>query len=350
MLDILLVDDEFMIKRGLAKMVEQDDRFRICGEAEDGAEALRLAIVLKPALIITDIRMPEMDGLELMQAIREQGLRAEIVILSGYDDFSYAQQAIRHGAFDYLLKPIKPAVFSAMLDKLAERLAGTRLSSERRSKWLVASRDKVGPFAETVWLLKEDEVERELGAIYRDLSELTDDGEERRSMLADFTVLAVGELEAKQHEPLPLPPPMPADWPAADGELLEAANSFFERLMNMLRETRRWSAHHHLYRAVEHMKSHFAKPDLDLQEAADLCEMSPSYFSRVFKQELGVSFVTYLTQLRLDEAKRLLEDSLYKTYEVANKVGYEDYPHFAKLFKRLNGVSPTEYRKRLGFK
>lgn len=108
MYKILLVDDEPRIRHGLKHCIPWKQLgFSVEGEAEDGKQALELALEHCPDLILTDIRMPDMDGLDFIESIRNVGLHSLIIIISGYSDFDYAQRAIHYGVTDYLLKPIE---------------------------------------------------------------------------------------------------------------------------------------------------------------------------------------------------------------------------------------------------
>lgn len=123
MYKLLLVDDEERVRQGMRISLDWEaQRIVIVGEAEDGLEALDLIERNQPDLIISDVRMPHMNGLELT----EQALRivphVKVILLSGYDDFAYVQQAIRNGAFDYMLKPTKVEELVSVLDKAKESI------------------------------------------------------------------------------------------------------------------------------------------------------------------------------------------------------------------------------------
>ena len=105
---VLIAEDESEIRRALAAMVEEHPSFRVAGCAGDGKAALRMIEALRPDVLMTDIRMPYMDGLELLQALDARGIRIKTVIISGYSSFSYARTAMKYGASDYLLKPLLP--------------------------------------------------------------------------------------------------------------------------------------------------------------------------------------------------------------------------------------------------
>ncbi len=106
-LKALLVDDEVHILNNLSKVLPWADMgFEIIGLARSGVDALEMAVLHQPDLILSDIRMPVMDGITLVKKIREQGLTCEMLLLSGYQEFEYARTALRYGVRDYICKPI----------------------------------------------------------------------------------------------------------------------------------------------------------------------------------------------------------------------------------------------------
>ena len=122
MLKVLLVDDEPFIVKGLSVLIDwEQEGFEIAGVASNGEEALQFLQEQKVDLIIADIKMPIMTGLELLQNIREHEISdAYFVILSGYADFSYAQKALRYECFDYILKPVKKEALTAVIQKVSQ--------------------------------------------------------------------------------------------------------------------------------------------------------------------------------------------------------------------------------------
>lgn len=107
MYQMLVVDDEYYIRLGIINAIDWNSiNIEIIGEAADGASALELARETKPDIVLLDICMPILNGLELMEQLQKEQLDCDIIILSGYDEFEYAQQCIKYGVHDYLLKPI----------------------------------------------------------------------------------------------------------------------------------------------------------------------------------------------------------------------------------------------------
>lgn len=120
----ILVDDELFTRKGLIKLIDWEDcGFEIAGEADNGEDALALIERVQPQLVITDIRMPVIDGLELIRRVTtENNMKPAFVIISGYNDFNYAQQAMRYGVQDFVVKPIDEIEFTSILKKLNEKL------------------------------------------------------------------------------------------------------------------------------------------------------------------------------------------------------------------------------------
>lgn len=137
---VLLVDDEVYARKGLRKLIRWEAcGFEVVGEANDGDEACTRIEELQPDVVITDIRMPETDGLELIRRTVEpdgqvltKGKQPYFIIVSGYNDFAYAQQAVRYGVQDYILKPIDELELEGTLHKLAEELNRRKLAEQTR--------------------------------------------------------------------------------------------------------------------------------------------------------------------------------------------------------------------------
>ena len=128
---VLLADDEEEIRTGISRKIDWASLgFVLVGEAGNGEEALELAEQLRPDVVLTDIKMPFMDGLELCRRLRISLPGARLVVFSGFDDFEYARQAVSMGVSEYILKPINAPELRQVLDKLREQLDRQRL--ERR--------------------------------------------------------------------------------------------------------------------------------------------------------------------------------------------------------------------------
>ncbi|MFC0212018.1 response regulator [Paenibacillus chartarius] len=129
---LLIVEDQSYFRKGIRKMIEDHPiGWTVVGEAENGKEALELIHHRRPDLILTDIRMPAMDGIELAEYIHRNKLGIDLIILTGYEDFSYAQAALRYGAIDFLLKPCDEETLIQVLQKAYGHVSGKRKELQR---------------------------------------------------------------------------------------------------------------------------------------------------------------------------------------------------------------------------
>ena len=120
---ILIVEDEIKIRTGISRLITSHTGHTVVGEAKNGKEGLEMIERFHPELVISDIRMPVMDGLEMVETAVTMGHTCHFVILSGYSEFEYAQKAIRNGVDDYLLKPLAPEDVTNVLDKIQKKIA-----------------------------------------------------------------------------------------------------------------------------------------------------------------------------------------------------------------------------------
>lgn len=128
---VLLVDDEEEIRAGISRKIDWDSLgFTLAGEADNGEEALELAELVRPDVVLTDIKMPFMDGLELCRRLKRVLPAAKTVVFSGFDDFEYARKAVGMGVSEYIMKPINAQEMSGVLLRLKDQL--DQQQAERR--------------------------------------------------------------------------------------------------------------------------------------------------------------------------------------------------------------------------
>ena len=124
MFKVVFVDDEFLIVEGLKSIIDWES-YNICvaGTALNACDGITLVKETKPDILITDIRMKGMDGLEMLRHIKEAGYKGYIIILSGYQEFEYAQKAIENGVYRYLLKPVDIPVLTNIISDISNKLS-----------------------------------------------------------------------------------------------------------------------------------------------------------------------------------------------------------------------------------
>ncbi|MUN91557.1 response regulator [Enterococcus gallinarum] len=153
---VLLVDDETTIRDGLKHMIRwEQEGFRLLGDAANGQEALTLIQQLQPEIVITDLKMPQMDGIQLTTIIQQQYPSIHFLVLSSYDDFHYVSQSFKNGAIDYLLKPtLTPALLLKSLNTIREKISDTRQITaeiplqESLNRYLAGYEEPLTPFAD----------------------------------------------------------------------------------------------------------------------------------------------------------------------------------------------------------
>ncbi|MBR5416462.1 MAG: response regulator, partial [Clostridiales bacterium] len=150
MLKVFLVEDEFVVREGIKNNIDWSGHgYDFCGEAGDGEVAYSMIQKLKPDIVITDIKMPFMDGITLSRMIKSEFPWIEIIILTGYEDFQFAREAIKIGVSCYLLKPVNgesimkevDALSEKIREKKAEREAAKRYEEEMRERTELDKRD-----------------------------------------------------------------------------------------------------------------------------------------------------------------------------------------------------------------
>lgn len=241
---VLIVEDELLELEFLQSIVAEEllptDKVVTC---ESGIQAVKMAKQYRPDIILMDILIPEMDGLQALQEIKKFLPQACVIILSACSDFSYAQTAIRLRVQEYLLKPIKPSVFKEVF----------------------------------------------------------------RALLAAMT-------------------PSPAQ---ADEELVAQKTDqvyFIEKSLKYIHEN--------------------FKQKLTLQLVSANVFLNPQYFSRIFKKEVGVTYIDYVNKLKIEYACKLLETTDYPAYRISSECGFTDPSYFNRVFVQQMKMTPKVYRRK----
>lgn len=541
MLKIFLAEDEVIVRETIKRMIPWENLgFELVGEAADGEMALPLLIRQQPDLLITDIKMPFMDGLTLARLAKKEVPGLKVVILSGYDDFNYAKQAINIGVEDYLLKPITKnalierlteirsryedektqreyyekfhremqayeknssrdffeALVSGSLDmmevyKRAEKLGldivaesynvliftmncNEDFSGRREgySSWEAESLEMLEkfftghPFAmlfrsnvfsygvlikgeknsirentricveeiRKIFDRKEDnkgwfvavgesverlsQIQKSYHSASRAFSQrylydgkvlcydemlamekknVTNDDseylqkvdvnalnptilqkflsngllEETKNFVQDY-FYAIGQepmesvvfrsyvilnvrfsvlsfLKELGCDTKTLEPEDTEEILAESGRNMESTIAYAEKLVSQaiqLRDRNSGNKNRSILKtAVDFIDQHYMEEDMSLNKAANAANVSANHFSALFSQNMGQTFIEYLTSLRMDKAKEYLRCTGMRSSEIAGEVGYKDAHYFSYLFKKTQGMTPSDYRK-----
>jgi two-component system response regulator YesN len=394
---VLIADDEPKIRRGLKASIERARTdMTVVAEAEDGAMALELAERERPDILFIDIRMPIMNGLELIERIAAERRDCLVIVVSGHDEFEYAKKALQLKVFEYLLKPVSREALAAVLARADAELAGTRhqdlylswareqlaknmplLREQFLRDWVAArlSRSEIDEQVEFLGLRVADNPSMAVIHLVERVLAPEASGERSRR-LALYAVRSVVEELLGAFAPLTVFQDehdnivaITASPGSAWGQAISAIESrvsqslahgvivasrhvaggfagvpeAYETLAAEI--ARKASFGSFVVLAQGYIDAHYADPDLSLEEVAAEAEISPGYLSRLLKQETGFSFVDYLTRVRITQALQMLTNPSMKIYEVAEAVGYQSQHYFSRAFKRVFGRSPVEYRK-----
>jgi len=395
MIRFLLADDEPQIRRGLKGLLTrilEGEREVLFFEAEDGVDAYEKAVTHSPDILLLDIHMPRLKGLDLVERLNALGRDWIVIIITGHDEFEYARTALSLQVFDFLLKPVPEVQFRSVIDKARKEL-DKRREERRFVDW---SRDRMvqqrGVFRETLlqdWIegrLSLAEFEKSAG--YLDLrlptrpsillvafadrgagppgTWLSTDrnrffGPARQTALAFTGSLAFEDT--RHNVVLVVDQEVAGGWRmVADllADTLDDGTTAFPQVEGLDRDSpadlpEAWTrlvgllagsrAEGGLVQGAQtYLETHYRNPDLSLEAVADHLRITPNYLSRLLKASSGRSFVNFLCHMRMDKAKVLLEDPRLRVSEVAERVGYRDQNYFCRHFKTVTGKTPKAWR------
>jgi len=376
---VLIADDERIVRQGLRSTIPWDKYgMEVVADEPNGRKAWEAFAVHRPEVVITDIVMPEMDGIELSRKIKSEAPGTKILLLSCHRDFEYAQQGMKLGASGYLLKTaFEDEELEEMLERFRSELSAVPSVQEADGEdrfgtllhaWLNGLNDKLGEEMERrvreelsglggpayLYLIKFDGCDESLRDRLR--SELAAD---RRSV--DGAIHEYGEQRCYY-----LTPERRAD--AVDGLLVElksrCAKLKWSRrgpLTGIDDTLEAWKALHKeaelekiygvspgdwpepIWRAVKLLHEHPAA-DWSVSDVAGQVGLSRSHFSILFKKAVGDSFVAFQYKRKLRLAFGLLKDTQLTLQEIAERTGLGDSKYFSKWFKRCTGTTPSQYR------
>lgn len=392
---VLVADDEYIIRRGIISFLKPYEEFKLIAEAEDGEMALNLARKHNPDVYFVDINMPFLNGLQFIEKLKEVNPKAVVVVITGYDRFEYARAALKLGVFEYLLKPLMEEPFDEMIKRVRERLEKEE-SEEKYLGWaksmLAQNRaylassflqkileghysseeiaDRSGylnlmiPEQYTVTLVSLDyQKMMDVKAIWNEdlmffaaenvANELfnglenADSCQDSHGNLVVISKTTDEETAKMQVETyckvvekhLPVRCTVVQTQGSGYGMLADTYDAAVVRLKELetgsavMKECRLF------------IEENFWREDFSFQDVAGHVNLSVQHLSRIFRKEMGVTFVDYLTGVRIRKATALLPNEEIKIYEIAEMTGYANQHYFSNVFKKHMGVSPAEYRK-----
>jgi len=374
MYKVFLAEDEIVVREGIRSSIPWEKTpYTLTGEAPDGEIALQMIQDLKPDILITDIRMPFMDGLALSRIVKKTLPWIKIIILSGHDEFEYAREAISIGVDEYLLKPVSSLDMLKAMDKLAKRIDGEKeelLSIAGLKESIRSTREGGGfdpadllGFDGDILLTKlkyaekkdVDSIAGEFGAIL-EKNRGENPREEGNPLLAYFIFAEILVAASKIAEALGGDiknfVPFALDHQTING-IISSPGVFSQKVRSLLlalieyRDSNTGGRYRSvIVKAREYINGNFADAGLSLNSTAAYVGISPNHLSAVFAQDTGENFVEYLTRVRVERAKLLLKSTAMKSADIAAETGFSDPHYFSYIFKKSAGLSPREFRLR----
>ena len=409
---VIVADDEDELREAVCAMIPwQELGFRLAGSASNGLDALQLVEKHQPDLLLTDIRMPFISGIELARQVREVRPATNIAFLSGYDDFEYAQQAIQYNIISYMLKPLTLEGLEAELRIIRQKIdtqyalfrqAVPRAGGQERQAAMLmplvlddyaeAEEGQAEQMAQTCGLLRDAE-DRPCYAVMVSTLQSEDGG----NRTTPSFVVSIDRLTAKYlrgvsffsaGKVVTVLLGNPSDFEEYLHILADEVTQMTERalggrcLVGVSRMATSLTGLHRAYReavevlrqgdrseggaqfisdlapaarggerlcrrALDLLDQHYMDANLSLAALSGMLDVSPNHLSACIKKYAGETFINILIRRRMEAARDLLTERDLKIQEVAQRCGYTDQHYFSYCFKKYCNESPNAMRRRL---
>ncbi|MGI6622088.1 MAG: response regulator transcription factor [Acetivibrionales bacterium] len=407
MIRVLIVDDEILVRQGIKTMVDWNKYgFEIVGEAGDGEKALALAKEKVPDIVLTDLVMPKMDGLELIRHLKSCLPKTKIVVLSCHKDYELVREAMQHwGALDYLFKlAMQPQdILDTMLKVKNIILKDLEQEKQQEEYQKIIFKNSILEFSRYLQNIirqgidSNDMVTLEGDQGYFDFSDsysvisfvtkdrkpLLPEQEEAFCHLMDQVSKNRGiesrifSVSSNEYSMI-IKKPGKQEWEPfralltdickeiqklagqseikvcyGIGELGTDINSFggvYEKTHAIaLKQTHLFSLKSYsndVEKVLQYLNQNYAS-NIKLSDIANHVHMNESYLSTIIKKQTGYGFTDILSQIRVNHAKSMIENSSLSVNDIAERVGFSSWSYFSRVFKKSTGLSPAEYRKKI---
>lgn len=360
MYKLLFADDEVILRDGIQSIIEWKSLgIELVGVAEDGKEALEIALRECPDIVITDILMPFMDGLELTRRLRDTLPDTKIIILSGYDEFKYAQAAINYKVYSYLLKPIVPDKLIEIVQELIEEIDSKK--NNGFNKYEIADfqanfglpMEEINILKSTVKLGYPEKIDELVESIFNFAIERCKEDSNSMITAVQHIVSAIANMGGKIiNESFNSNDEFQQKLKAfniiynceSTVEVKENLKQYLLEITRCINSSRLNNDKLIVQKCKETIKENFQDINLDVGSIAAKVHFSPGYISQLFKKETGISINQFLISVRLERTKELLRTTDKKLHEIASDVGYKDEFYLSNAFKKNIGMRPTEFR------
>lgn len=396
MIKVLIADDEPRIRRGIKSIITWEaDKVELVGEAEDGEEALQLAIEKKPDILLLDICMPFLNGIQLIEELNNVLCNPVVIIISGHDEFNYAQAALRLRVFDYILKPIDRDNFKKVFIKAKDEVILRREKNEKESFKNMVLENNISYLKDNFfkdWLngrLESNELKMRMenfninysnnkgialikileknfvGIVNKNERELISYGvvnvskdfmsnlknlyvfqysSSRVVILCDVeSVIVWKEVLINLEEQIStlFKIDIIIENSLLSNNPMEIKDTFNKLKSNILEKSKKTPI---VLEVEKYISKNYGDENLSIEKLSNKLGISQTYLTRLLKKELGMNFIDYLTYIRIQNSIELMKEPSIKIYEISSLVGYSTQHYFSSVFKKHMGMSPNDYR------
>lgn len=387
---LIIVDDEDTALYGLSEYVNWEEMgYEVSGTAHTIEEAIELVKKKPVDVVLTDIQLEDESGLDLVRCLSTEYPHIRSVILSGHEEFEYAQQAIRHGAFDFLTKPVQFDALRYTFAQLRKQLQRDSQNVFMKIEYAELKRDRFfnnlakNPHSSfdsraaceleiaTTGLLylarfHLKNIGMDIAGIERDKRRLRIAIEEELNSYVKYEIFSNSINEyallfyncqeseikaalAKIREPLQLRINIGVS--REFHSLSDLSSAYLEagKALDYCLPQKDNSIIFYADDIIQSIKSFIREHYVDnisLQTLANQFFLHPNYLSQLFTKKTGQNYIDYLTKVRIEKAQELLLDAKLHICDISQMVGYESPKYFSKVFKEITGYTPKEYRNK----
>ncbi len=366
MYTLLIADDE-TDERTLIRFLlnEFKNTFHIL-EAKNGREALLLLTDNHVDVLLSDIQMPFLNGIELVRQVKEKNPDIEVLFFSGYDDFSYVKAALSLKAVNYILKPVDPDEFHKLLTEIVDRLDSRKIEFSKSEKYI---EEHFHDIAHNMPIKNPSpaSIDEDTNLLLHDIEssikmkQAAHLSEQVHTLLDKYTDIPKLSHIYIRHVCTTLLKMLISALPVQTDEDLQNAvkeiYSFrrFSDIIKMIEhyldlvinifEQEQNTSNYAIYQVEQYIRLHYHE-DITLNSLADLVYLNPNYLSNVFAQVTGCTLNRYIKQIRMEKAQELLLNTNMKVSDISQAVGYPNTSYFCKSFQKMFGATPERFRQR----
>lgn len=363
---VVIIDDEPWTRGVILKLGRWDELdMEVVGEAADGETGLELIQRVLPDVVITDVRMPRLSGLELTQRLREEGWRTPILIVSGYDDYSYVRSALKLGVTDYILKPIKPEELNQQLQHCIELIQKQPLQGSEAAKdetmeasffadgWEAAYGELRQKLEAALYAGNRSAVAQQLAHLGQTIRLQEGETPSATTMIGVYYALLyqlqkyMDTVGMKREEVFRGSKPVYVfSRDNTIDDLIDFIHKLFCETLDHAASLQQMRRRLDIEAVCRYLQENYLQ-GITLEQTADVFHVSKEYLSRAFKATKQEGFAEYVTRLRMKRAYALIVEYGVPLKEVGAMVGYYDQAHFYKTFKKFYGTTPGELKNSL---